>query len=40
MQDIANKLKNWEEYVAKKLSKQDKQELKNCLCNNGGILPP
>ena len=32
MQDIAKKLKNWEELVAKKQIEQDKQELMNCLC--------
>ena len=38
MQGVAKKLKNWGEFVAKKLIKQDKQELKNCLCYNRGIL--
>ena len=37
MQGIAKTSKNWEEFVAKKLIKQSKQELKNCLCNNTGI---
>ena len=38
MQGIANNSKNWEEFVAKRLIKQSKQELKDCLCNNTGIL--
>ena len=40
MQGISKKLKNWEEFVAKKLIKQGKQELKNCLCNKRGTLWP
>ena len=40
MQEIAKKLKNWEEYVAKKLSKRDKEEVQSCLCNKEGILRP
>ena len=35
---IAEKLKNWEEFVAKKQIEQHKQELMNCLCINRGIL--
>ena len=39
MQGIAKNSRNWEEFVAKRLIKQSKQELKNCLlCNNTGIL--
>ena len=38
MQGIAKKLKNWEEFFAKKLSNLDKQEIKNWLCNNRWIL--
>ena len=38
MQGVAKKLKNWGEFVAKKLIKQDKQELNNCVCYNRGIL--
>ena len=39
MQGIAKNSKNWEKFVAKRLIKQSKQELKNCLlCNNTGIL--
>ena len=38
MQKFAKKLKK--EHVAKKLSKRDKQEVKNHLCNNGGIQRP
>ena len=38
MQEIDQKLKNWEQLVAKKQIKQDNQELKNCNCNNRGIL--
>ena len=34
----AKKFKNWEVFVAKKLIERDKQEVKNCLCNNRGIL--
>ena len=44
MQGIGKKFKNWEEnwgeFVAKKLIKRDKQELKNCLCNNRWIPQP
>ena len=32
MPGIAKKWKSSEDFVAKKLIKQDKQELKNCLC--------
>ena len=32
MQEVAQKLKNWEEVVAKKQIEQHKQELMNCLC--------
>ena len=35
MQKFAKKLKKG--HVAKRLSKRDKQEVKNHLCNNGGI---
>ena len=38
MQGVAKKLKKWGEFVAKKLIKQDKQELNNCVCYNSGIL--
>ena len=38
MQGIAKKLKNWEEFVSKKLIEQDKQDLMHCVCNNRGIL--
>ena len=38
MHRIAKKLKNWKELVARKLSKQDKQELKNCLWLNRRIV--
>ena len=37
-QKIAKKLKNWEEFVAKKQIEQDKQELMNCPCIKRGIL--
>ena len=37
MQQIAKKLKNWEEIVAKKQIEQDKQELMSCVCINRGI---
>ena len=38
MQEIAKKLKNWEEFVVKKQIEQDKQEVMNCLCIKRGIL--
>ena len=38
MQEIAKKLKNWEELIAKKQIEQDKQALMNCLCIKRGIL--
>ena len=38
MQEIANKLKIWEEFVAKKLTEQDRQELLNCRCIKSGTL--
>ena len=38
MQEIAKKLKIWEEFVAKKLTAQDRQELMNCLCIKRWIL--
>ena len=38
MQQIGKKLKNWEEFVAKKVTEQDKQELMNCLCIKRWIL--
>ena len=37
-QKLAKKLKNWEEFVARKLIEQDKQELMNCLCIKRWIL--
>ena len=36
MQEIAKKLKNWEEFAAKNHIEQDKQELRNCLCFKRG----
>ena len=40
MQEIAKKLKNCEEFVAKEQIEQDKQELMNCLCIKRGIQRP
>ena len=37
-QKIAKKLKNWEEFVAKKQIEHDKQKLTNCPCIKRGIL--
>ena len=37
-QKIAKKLKNWEEFVAKKQIEQDQQGLMICLCIKSGIL--
>ena len=35
--EVAKKLKNYEEFVAKKQIEQDKQELMNYLCSKRGI---